>query len=85
MRIKVLGPGCFNCELLERRVWKALSAARVSATVEKVADLEELDGYWERGMPCLLIDGQLVCAGRVPETGEIAQWIADALDARRNS
>lgn len=78
MYIKVLGPGCVNCELVERRVWKALSDAKIAATVEKVTEGNGWRRYWPMSTPGLVVNEELVCAGRVPDTQEISQWIARA-------
>jgi hydrogenase maturation factor len=45
MEIKVLGPGCPNCQELERRVKQALEEAKVQATVTKVTDYAEIGKY----------------------------------------
>ena len=45
MKIMVLGPGCPNCQELERRAKKALEELKVEATVTKVADFAEISKY----------------------------------------
>ena len=45
MEIKVLGPGCPNCQDLERRVKKALEELGLSVSVTKVTDFAEIGKY----------------------------------------
>ena len=77
MDIKILGTGCCNCLRLEVLVLEVLDELRVrGATVEKVAD-ERTMSYFLVGdsPPGLVINGELVSAGRVPSKSEISHWI----------
>jgi len=76
MDIKVLGPGCANCETLERRAQEAVQNAGVTATITKVTDYDEMLSYGILRTPGLVIDGKLVMSGRVPSVDEIARFIA---------
>jgi len=76
MEIKVLGPGCANCETLERRAQEAVQNAGVTATITKVTDYDEMLSYGILRTPGLVIDGKLVMSGRVPLVDEIARFIA---------
>ena len=50
MEIKVLGPGCANCQDMERRVKQALQELNIQADVVKVTDYAEMGkGIWEMG------------------------------------
>jgi small redox-active disulfide protein 2 len=64
--IKVLGPGCRSCSLLEERTREALAALGVEASIEKVTDFAEIAGHGVMRTPALVVDGQVVAAGRVP-------------------
>jgi small redox-active disulfide protein 2 len=75
MTIKVLGPGCMNCKTLERRTQEALQQLNVSATVDKVADLDSIMGYGVMRTPGLVIDEKLVWQGGVPTVERIKEMI----------
>jgi small redox-active disulfide protein 2 len=75
MEIKVLGPGCANCQTLAKRTEEAVKKAGVDATVTKVTDYEEMLSYGILRTPGLVIDGKLVASGRVPSVAEIAEMI----------
>jgi len=73
--IEVLGPGCYNCYLLEQAAREAVELAGVEAQVVKVTDYGRIAGYGVRHTPGLVIDGRVVSAGRIPAAADIAQWL----------
>ena len=88
LRIKVLGPGCRNCQLVAQNAAEALEAmanqqpADLDATIQKVTQAEEIMKYPILFTPGLVINEQLVCAGRVPSADEIKGWLTKALLAK---
>jgi len=76
MDIKILGPGCHRCHDLEARTRQALADLGVDATVEAVTDVGEIAGYGLLQTPGLVVDGDLVVAGRVPTVRELARLLA---------
>ena len=84
LTIKILGPGCYNCHLLERITVIALNGLRtegltVDTTITRVKQLPEMEPYEIRLTPGLVINEQLVCAGRVPSQAEVSHWLRAAL------
>lgn len=79
LNIKVLGPGCNNCHMVEEAARAAVAALGVEAVFEKVTDRAEFAKYGLLYTPGLVINGKLVAAGRIPRENEVATWIADAL------
>lgn len=79
LNIKVLGPGCNNCHMVEEAAHAAVAALGVEAVFEKVTDRAEFAKYGLLYTPGLVINGKLVAAGRIPRENEVATWIADAL------
>lgn len=77
MHVKILGPGCANCERLETRTREALTALGADATVEKVTDAVEIASYGVLRTPGLVVDDRLLVSGRVPSTTEISALLAD--------
>jgi small redox-active disulfide protein 2 len=76
MHVKVLGPGCANCERLEARTREALASLGLHATVDKVTDPVEIASYGVLHTPGLVMDEVLVVSGRVPTSDEIAELLA---------
>ena len=79
--IKVLGPGCPNCEKVEAHANQAVAMLGAEATIVKVTDRAEFQKYNLLATPGLVINEKLVSAGRIPEEREVITWLADALEA----
>lgn len=82
LSIKVLGPGCANCERVEAHAIRAVEQLKDErpgweVTVEKVKDPEFYVSYGLLATPGLVINEQLVCAGRIPTIDEIVTWIGN--------
>ena len=75
MIIKVLGPGCSKCVEAYEIVSKAVAASGSDATVEKITDLREIMALGVLATPAVVIDGGIMCAGRVPSAEEVRGWL----------
>ena len=71
MEIKVLGTGCKKCKTLEENVKKALKAANIEASIEKVEDLKDIMEYGVMNTPALVINGEVKSTGKVLKPVEI--------------
>lgn len=75
MEIKVLGPGCPNCHMLEETVKKAVKELGIEAKVEKITDLFEIMKYTV-STPGLLINGKLRYSGKpLPNLEKVKELI----------
>jgi small redox-active disulfide protein 2 len=81
LTIKILGSGCNNCKKVEATARQAAANLGIQADFQKVTDHDEIYKYPIFATPGLVIDEQVVCAGRVPEESEVITWLADALQA----
>jgi small redox-active disulfide protein 2 len=75
--IEVLGPGCNNCQRLEKNAREAVAMAGVEAEVVHVTDYKEITARGVMSTPGLVIDGKVVSYGRVPSAGDIAVWLTE--------
>lgn len=75
LEIKVLGPGCNNCKMVELNTRSALEGLGIEAHVEKVTEYPEIKKWNIFSTPGLVINGKVVCAGRIPEIDEITTWL----------
>ena len=73
MIIKVLGSGCANCVKLEKNAREAADRLGLDATIEKITDFPTIAGYGVMKTPGLVVDEQVVLAGRVATADEIAE------------
>ncbi len=86
MNIKVLGPGCINCERVFQVVVDTLEELEAEwendspeVTVQHVTDYAEFLKYGLMFTPGLVINEQLVCGGRIPSKAEVKAWVTSAL------
>jgi len=78
LEIKILGPGCANCDRLEREVIEAVSEMGLPADVDHIRDIREIGKYGVLGSPALIINGKVKAVGRVPMRSEIRKWLMQA-------
>jgi len=79
LSIKVLGPGCPNCERLEKIVKKVVSTLAIEAEVTKISDYNEILEYDLLSTPGLVINEKVVISGRVPSETQVVDFITAAL------
>jgi small redox-active disulfide protein 2 len=75
--IEVLGPGCTNCQRLEKNAREAVVLAGVEAQVVHVTDPREIAAHGIMSTPGLIIDGRIRSYGRIPSAGDIATWLSE--------
>lgn len=75
MKIQILGTGCAKCKTLAANSEKAVKELGLNTEVEKVTGIEEILKFQILMTPGLVIDGQVMAAGRVPSTEEIKQML----------
>lgn len=80
LSIKVLGPGCANCQKVEEAAKSAVANMGVEAEIVKVTDYGQIMSYNLLSTPGLVINEKLVAAGRIPKDAEVMTWIADAMN-----
>ena len=78
MKIVILGPGCPRCHEVEKRTKTALAELGLAADVEKVSDIKRIMDFDILSTPGLVIDGKVVCSGKIPRLEEIKAWIQEA-------
>ncbi|WP_144474301.1 thioredoxin family protein [Cytobacillus oceanisediminis] len=71
MIIKVLGTGCKKSKVLEENINLAIDEAGVAAIVEKVEDGKEIEKYAVDCTPAVVIDQNVVSAGKQLTAEEI--------------
>ena len=85
LTIKVLGPGCKNCQVLAQKTSEALEIMAANqpdefeATILKITEPQDIMKYPIMYTPGLVINEKLVSAGRIPTMDEIKGWLAEAL------
>jgi small redox-active disulfide protein 2 len=73
--IRVLGPGCVSCNNLQNIVIEVMSEMGLAADVFQVHDPDEIGRFGIIQTPALLINGKVKCAGRLPTSSQIEEWL----------
>ena len=77
MELRVYGPGCANCERLERHTREAVAGLGWKVEVTKVTDIGAIADAGVMRTPALGIDATLLFQGRVPTVDELTTLLAD--------
>lgn len=75
--IEVLGTGCMKCKRLLKNVEKAVAETETEVEIIKI---EDINAIMDRGVmltPALIIDGELITSGRVPDVKEITGYLKE--------
>ncbi len=77
--IRILGPGCSGCNMLEEMVMSAMSSMNIAADIYHVTDHDEIWRFGVTKTPALIIGEKLLCSGRMPTRFQIEEWIRAAI------
>jgi small redox-active disulfide protein 2 len=78
VEVKVLGPGCANCNKLEQDLIAVMAEMGMAADLEHVTDIAEIGSYGVMGTPALVINREVKAVGSVPPKTKLKQWLQDA-------
>ena len=78
MNIKVLGSGCSKCKQLEQTVNDVVKELGIDTNIEHVTNINDIIAYAILTTPGLVINEEVVSAGKVPTKAEVTQFIINA-------
>ena len=76
--IKVLGPGCAQCDRLEQDLMLVMAETGILADIEHVRDIKEIGKYGVMGTPALVINGKIKSVGSVPPKSKLIKWLKES-------
>ncbi len=80
LNIEILGPGCVSCNRLNDMIFDILQDLGVAADIMQIHELDEI---WRHGVlatPALIINGSVKCAGRLPASSEVREWLEQEIN-----
>lgn len=78
INIKVVGPGCANCQKLEALCKEVVAENHIDANIEKVTDVKQFADFGILPTPGLIINGKIVASGKIPPKSTLAHWLRRA-------
>lgn len=84
LEIKILGPGCPRCQMLEQETMAAIAEMNVPADLEHVSDQGKIGEYGVMGTPALVVNKRVKSVGKVLKKEEIKVLLSEELK-KRNS
>ena len=78
LEIRILGPGCYECDRMEEFAKTILSETGIAADVEHVRDPVKIAQYGLVATPALVINRKVKCVGRLPTKKDMERWIREA-------
>jgi len=82
LEVILLGPGCAQCDRLEKEILEILSEMNLAADMKHERDIKEIGRYGMMGMPALLINGEVLSVGKVPPKKKMKEWLKKAQERR---
>jgi small redox-active disulfide protein 2 len=79
LEVKVLGPGCPNCDKLEQMLYTVMTAEGIVGDVEHVKDLNKIAAYGMVATPALVVNGEVKSVGRLPRESQLRDWLKQAV------
>lgn len=76
--IVVLGPGCPQCDRMERELMEAMVSLNLKADLTHIRDAKSIGEYGVMGTPALVVNGKVKCVGTVPSRSRLIQWLKEA-------
>ncbi|MBU3875054.1 TM0996/MTH895 family glutaredoxin-like protein [Faecalicatena sp. AGMB00832] len=75
--VKVLGSGCAKCNELEAAAREALAELGMDTTIDHVTDFTQIAAYGVMTTPALVVDGKVVCFGKVLKKDEVVRLLRE--------
>jgi small redox-active disulfide protein 2 len=78
LNIKVVGPGCMNCEKLADMCKDVVKENNIEAEIEKITDISKFADLGIMMTPGLLLNNKVMVSGKLPTKSTLAHWIVEA-------
>jgi small redox-active disulfide protein 2 len=79
LHIKVVGPGCLNCQNLEKMCQEVIIENKLEGYVEKVTDINKFAELGVLITPGLIVNDKVLSSGKIPVKSTLAHWLIEAV------
>jgi len=78
LTIKVIGPGCVNCEKLHELCMTVAAENELEADIQKITRRDKFTelGIWMT--PGLIVNDKVMSQGKIPTKSTLEHWLMDA-------
>ena len=76
--VKILGSGCKKCNELEANAKAALEGLGMNTAIDHVTDFAAIAAYGVMTTPALVVDGKVLCYGKVLKKDEVVKLLRAA-------
>lgn len=73
--IKVLGSGCAKCDKTAELIQLIANNSGIPVNVNKDSNPETIMNYGVMSTPAIVVDGQLMHSGSIPDKKKIEAWL----------
>ena len=78
LEIKVVGPGCMNCDRLAEMCREIVAEKTLAANIEKVTDITKFADLGIFMTPGLIINDRVTSSGKLPGKALLTKWLVEA-------
>ncbi len=78
--IKVLGPGCVNCEKLFKLCNEVVSENNLQAKIEKIVEPNKFLDYGIMLTPALIVNNKVLLQGKIPTKATLVHWFENLIN-----
>lgn len=75
LQIRILGTDCVSCNRLQEVVLAVMAQRGIAADIVKVSDPDQIARFGMPRTPALVVNDQVLCAGRLPSPAEVEEWL----------
>jgi len=75
LTVTLIGAGCAQCDSIVNNMMSVLSELNLPARIDYVRDPDDIKKMGIRGVPAIMINGDLKCVGVVPFKSQITEWL----------
>jgi len=78
--IRILGPGCYACDKMERDVKDIVADLSIAADIQHIRDVKEIAKYGPGIYPALIINNKVYASGKAPPRQKLQKWLEELVN-----